>query len=189
MDTDIITKTPPQDKKQPAHVRRPSKASTTPTSSSATTSTDKSKGASKPSLRSKMGKLSTWLATSEPSAQALKQHKKEAFSKAGIPLHDPEREAPSKLHAPIGDIPADAIKPTTGPDPEEVLKKKKKEAERLRRRTDKSFSSGRGGSISSGASFAGSSGGKGSVAAPWEDVPFDGTGWDMLGEGDGDRKG
>ncbi|KAK5654993.1 hypothetical protein OQA88_6752 [Cercophora sp. LCS_1] len=131
--------------------------------------------------------MASWLATSEPSAQALKRHKKEAFQKAGVPLHDPGREASSKLHAPVGGIPADAIKATTGPDPEEALKKKKKEAERLRRQAGKSFSSsGRGGSISSGTSLGSSSRkGSASTSTPWEDVPFEGTGWDMLGNGGG----
>ena len=73
-------------------------------------------------LTSKAHKLSSWLATSEPSAQALAQHRKESFKRAGLSRTDAESRA--KLHAPIGDIPRDAIRPATGPTPEQVVFKK-----------------------------------------------------------------
>jgi hypothetical protein len=67
-------------------------------------------------------KMTDWLTVTEPSAQALKQHKKEVFRRAGISPDDPELN--SKLHIPVGEIPAHAIKPSgPGPEPEEVLKK------------------------------------------------------------------
>ena len=77
----------------------------------------------------KAHKLSTWLATSEPSAQALVQHRRDSFQRAGLSPTEPEPHA--KLHAPIGDIPPDAIQPNTGPTPEEVVLRKA--AERSRR--------------------------------------------------------
>ena len=40
----------------------------------------------------------------------------------GVSLKDPEANV--KLQAPLGDIPKDAVKPASGPDPETVVKKK-----------------------------------------------------------------
>lgn len=76
-------------------------------------------------LTSKTSKLTSWLATSEPSSHALTQHRKDSFARAGLSPTDPEPH--TKLRAPIGDIPATAIRPTTGPRPEEVLMKKAEE--------------------------------------------------------------
>ncbi|KAK4158137.1 hypothetical protein C8A00DRAFT_28848 [Chaetomidium leptoderma] len=81
-------------------------------------------------LTNKAQKLASWLATSEPSAQALTQHRKESFQRAGVAQNDTEPH--SKLQAPIGEIPSDAIRPSTGPSPEELVvqkKKKKKKGE------------------------------------------------------------
>jgi hypothetical protein len=89
-----------------------------------------------------LNKMTDWLTVTEPSAQALKQHKKEVFRKAGISPGDPE--AYSKLHIPLGEIPAHAIKPSgPGPEPEEVLKKELEE-----RRSGRSGRSSRGTSMS-----------------------------------------
>lgn len=67
-------------------------------------------------------KMTDWWTVSEPSTQALKQHKKEVFKKAGISVDDPE--AGMKLHVPMGEIPVTAIKPSgPGPEPEEIFKK------------------------------------------------------------------
>lgn len=74
-------------------------------------------------LTRSLQKLTSWLGTTEPSAQALIQHRKETFSRAGIAYDDTDAHA--KLHAPIGKIPRHAIRPSTGPDPEEVLLGKK----------------------------------------------------------------
>src|SRR5690348_8001459 len=41
-------------------------------------------------LTNKAQKLASWLATSEPSAQALTQHRKESFQRAGISQNDAE---------------------------------------------------------------------------------------------------
>ncbi|KAK3299022.1 uncharacterized protein B0H64DRAFT_88039 [Chaetomium fimeti] len=76
-----------------------------------------------PWLSSKAQKLAAWLATSEPSARALRQYRKESFKKAGISPKDTEPPN-AKLHAPIGEIPADAIRPSTGPTPEALARKK-----------------------------------------------------------------
>lgn len=77
--------------------------------------------------------LKGWVSMSEPSTQALKKHRKITFKNAGVALDDPQANA--KLHAPIGEIPAEAIRPTRGPNPEEVVKRRAEE-----RRRGKSFS-------------------------------------------------
>ncbi|KAI1416006.1 hypothetical protein F5Y13DRAFT_155856 [Hypoxylon sp. FL1857] len=69
-----------------------------------------------------LSQLKGWVSVSEPSTQALKQYKKDIYSKAQIALDDPEANA--KLHAPIGLLPPNAIKPAgRGPDPEEIAMK------------------------------------------------------------------
>lgn len=99
-------------------------------STSSSTTTTSSSGGRKDRLLDKMNKISSWLSTSEPSAHALKQHKKEAFQRAGIPLKD--TEANVKLHAPIGQIPPDAIKPSAGPNPEEIIRRKAEQRRKLK---------------------------------------------------------
>jgi hypothetical protein len=74
--------------------------------------------------------LKEWISTSEPSTQALKNHKKDTFRKAGIATSDPTANA--KLHAPIGEIPQDAVKATTGPTPEERLREKSRQRRKIR---------------------------------------------------------
>ncbi|KAB5563556.1 hypothetical protein GE09DRAFT_1112910 [Coniochaeta sp. 2T2.1] len=44
--------------------------------------------------------MTSWLATAEPSAQALKHRKKEMLRKVGLPKDDPV--ASTKPHAPVG---------------------------------------------------------------------------------------
>ncbi|KAK4192703.1 hypothetical protein QBC35DRAFT_199993 [Podospora australis] len=89
-----------------------------------------------------INKMTGWLATSEPSTQALLQHQREAFQNAGIPLADPSARAHahSKLNSPIGEIPPDATMSTAGPDPEEVLKQRKKEQQRRKERSSRKHS-------------------------------------------------
>ncbi|OTB08863.1 hypothetical protein M426DRAFT_7581 [Hypoxylon sp. CI-4A] len=78
-----------------------------------------------------LSQLKGWVSVSEPSAQALKQHKKETYKKAHVALDDPQANA--KLHAPIGAIPVDAIKPGgRGPSPEEIAMKQSEQRKRLR---------------------------------------------------------
>jgi len=68
-----------------------------------------------------LSQLKGWVSTSEPSAQALKKHRKDAFQRAGVSPKD--RSANARLNAPLGDIPEDAIKAKgKGPDPEEVAR-------------------------------------------------------------------
>ena len=63
-----------------------------------------------------------WLAVSEPSAQAMKAHKKSTYKEYGIDLKD-ERAA-AKLHFPIGEVPLGATTSSSGPRPEKVLEQK-----------------------------------------------------------------
>lgn len=109
-----------------------------------------SKSKSKEAKGRWLSQLKDWVSTSEPSSQALKQHKKDTFKKAGVALDDPQ--ATAKLHAPIGELPEEAIKPAgRGPDPEKVLLRKAEQRRKARgsysgvssgSRTSHSFSSG-----------------------------------------------
>ncbi|KAI0383847.1 hypothetical protein F5Y04DRAFT_278473 [Hypomontagnella monticulosa] len=78
--------------------------------------------------------LKGWVSVSEPSAQALKQYKKETYRKADIALDDPRANA--KLHLPVGMLPREAIKPSgRGPDPEEIaMKRAEQQAEQQKMR-------------------------------------------------------
>ncbi|KAI3556303.1 hypothetical protein CABS01_04439 [Colletotrichum abscissum] len=69
-----------------------------------------------------VSQLKDWFSTGEPSSQDWKQLKKQEYHKHGIAMNDPDASA--KLHAPIGAIPEEAIKPSSGPDPETIAKKK-----------------------------------------------------------------
>lgn len=76
--------------------------------------------------------IKEWLSTSEPSTQALKNYKKEAFKRAGTTPDDPR--ATAKLHIPTSTLPPEAIKPSgRGLDPEDVLRKEVERKKRLRR--------------------------------------------------------
>jgi hypothetical protein len=73
-----------------------------------------------------LSQIKDWASVSEPSTQALKQHKRETFKRAGIALDDPR--AGAKLHIPVSSLPPEAIRPAgRGPDPEELLARKKPE--------------------------------------------------------------
>ncbi|KAK6071062.1 hypothetical protein SCUP515_08085 [Seiridium cupressi] len=75
--------------------------------------------------------IKEWISTSEPSNQALKNYKKDAFRRAGITPDDPRASA--KLHIPTTTLPPEAIKPSgSGPDPEEVALKKAEQKRKLR---------------------------------------------------------
>ncbi|KAK3354157.1 hypothetical protein B0H65DRAFT_414749 [Neurospora tetraspora] len=104
-------------------------------------------------------KVADWASTSEPSMQALNQYKQEAFQRAGVSPNDSDPH--TKLHAPIGEIPEDAIRPTAGSTPEEVLLRKK--AERKRRQMEEEQ---RRGSIGGGGRGGSSSVRSGSVSSP-----------------------
>ncbi|KAI8724955.1 hypothetical protein NCS52_00065300 [Fusarium sp. LHS14.1] len=77
--------------------------------------------------KSKSGKprwftqVKDWLSVSEPSAQAMKEQKRNTYKRHGIDKNDPR--AAAKLHLPIGKIPENAITSTSGPDPEKALKR------------------------------------------------------------------
>lgn len=69
-----------------------------------------------------MSQVKDWLATSEPSAQAMRDKKKDTFKKHGIDLKDPK--AAAKMHSPMGKVPIHAVTSTSGPTPEKALKEK-----------------------------------------------------------------
>ncbi|KAL7936825.1 hypothetical protein V8C35DRAFT_277340 [Trichoderma chlorosporum] len=121
-----------------------SKLATTGSGSRSGATSDQSRGEYDPSLSSTeprseytlsekrrprwMTQVKDWLATSEPSAQAMKIKKKDAFKKHGIGLKDPQ--AAAKMHSPMGKVPLDAVTSTSGPTPEEALKEKVRIKER-----------------------------------------------------------
>ncbi|KAL7944814.1 hypothetical protein V8C42DRAFT_345931 [Trichoderma barbatum] len=75
-----------------------------------------------------MSQVKGWLATSEPSAQAMKNQKRDTFKKHGIAFKDPQ--AAAKMHSPMGKVPLDAVTSTSGPTPEKALKEKIRVKER-----------------------------------------------------------
>ncbi|KAF6842488.1 hypothetical protein CMUS01_03073 [Colletotrichum musicola] len=105
--------------------------------STASTSGSPTKPGRQSNSKSKKGKagwlhqVKDWFSTGEPSAQDWKQLKKNEFQKHGVAIGDPEASA--KLHAPIGAIPEEAIKPSSGPDPEVLAKKRAVNRKQLRR--------------------------------------------------------
>ncbi|KAF3803490.1 hypothetical protein GCG54_00004660 [Colletotrichum gloeosporioides] len=86
---------------------------------------------SKKSKNRFLSQVKDWFTTGEPSAQDWKQLKKQEYRKHGIAINDPEASA--KLHAPIGAIPEEAIKPSSGPEPEELAKKRAVNRKQIRR--------------------------------------------------------
>ncbi|GKT42160.1 uncharacterized protein ColSpa_02341 [Colletotrichum spaethianum] len=69
-----------------------------------------------------VNQLKDWFSVGEPSSHDWKQLKKQEFHRHGIAMNDPDASA--KLHAPIGAIPEEAIKPSSGPDPEVIARKR-----------------------------------------------------------------
>ncbi|KLU84188.1 hypothetical protein MAPG_03233 [Magnaporthiopsis poae ATCC 64411] len=112
-----------------------------------------------------LSQLKSWITVSEPSAQAFKQHQKESYNRAGVSRDDPT--ARTKLRAPTGSIPQDAIKPSgKGPDPEDVVRIKAAQTRALRQacsavstgsRASQTYSSRSSSSFGSTASAAASS--------------------------------
>ncbi|KAK6227058.1 hypothetical protein QIS74_00613 [Colletotrichum tabaci] len=78
-----------------------------------------------------MNQLKDWFSVGEPSSQDWKQLKKQEFHRHGVAMNDPNASA--KLHAPIGAIPEEAIKPSSGPDPETLAKKRAANRKKLPR--------------------------------------------------------
>ncbi|KAI9902594.1 hypothetical protein N3K66_001946 [Trichothecium roseum] len=72
-----------------------------------------------------LASMKTWLATSEPSARAMRQQKTRVYERLGVdPRTDPRAAAAAaaaRLHAPVGSIPAGATTSTAGPSPEKAL--------------------------------------------------------------------
>jgi hypothetical protein len=83
--------------------------------------------------KSKTGKsrwfhqVKDWLSVSEPSAQAMKEQKKNTFRRHGIDMKDPQ--AAVKLHLPIEKIPENAITSTRGPSPEKAFERAQQQRE------------------------------------------------------------
>lgn len=78
-----------------------------------------------------LSQLKEWVSVSEPSTQALKQHKRDTYKRAGIAMDDPR--AGAKLHIPTTTLPSNAIKPSgRGPEPEEIAKRNMENKKRLR---------------------------------------------------------
>jgi hypothetical protein len=124
-------------------------------------------------LTNRVQKMTNWLGTSEPSVQALIQHRKETFERAGVSQKDVD--AHSKLHAPIGEIPPDAVRPATGPSPEELVRKK---AAKRRKHKLTHHSSGAGGGSLAQPSSSGSSiysGGQDSTMSSFTTFPYTGS--------------
>ncbi|RSL44651.1 hypothetical protein CEP54_014594 [Fusarium duplospermum] len=71
-----------------------------------------------------------WLSVSEPSAQAMKEQKRNTYKRHGIDMNDPR--AAAKLHLPIGKIPENAITSTSGPSPEKALKRAQQQHQQSR---------------------------------------------------------
>lgn len=69
-----------------------------------------------------MAQVKDWLSTAEPSAQAMKEQRKSTFKKHGIALDDPQ--AAAKLHVSMERVPEGAVTSTSGPTPEQALKKR-----------------------------------------------------------------
>ncbi|KAM0255422.1 hypothetical protein ACHAQJ_005790 [Trichoderma viride] len=111
-----------------------------------------------------MSQVKNWLATSEPSVQAMKDQKKETFKKHGIHSKDPQ--AAAKMHSPLGKVPIDAVTSTSGPTPEKAHKKV-----RVKERPS-SYARHSRGSQSVSSSFSSvpsmkSAKGSGNAIAPW----------------------
>ncbi|KAI0851402.1 hypothetical protein F5Y00DRAFT_8562 [Daldinia vernicosa] len=103
-----------------------------------------------------MSQLKSWVTVSEPSAQALKQYKKETYDKAHLSLDDPKASA--KLHLPTGTLPPNAIKPAgSGSDPEEMFLKRAEQRKRMRRSGTGSYGTHQGSKSSSSRYSASSS--------------------------------
>ncbi|KAG9507138.1 hypothetical protein J7337_000687 [Fusarium musae] len=71
-----------------------------------------------------------WLSVAEPSAQAMKEQKKNTYRRHNIDMKDPQ--AAIKLHLPIGKIPDNAITSTRGPSPEKALERARQQREETR---------------------------------------------------------
>lgn len=68
-----------------------------------------------------------WLSVAEPSAQAIREQKKNIYRRHNIDMKDPQ--AAIKLHLPIGKIPDNAITSTRGPNPEKALERVRQQRE------------------------------------------------------------
>lgn len=69
-----------------------------------------------------LSQVKEWFSAGEPSAHDWKQFKKEEYQRRGISMGDPNAQA--KMHAPIGQIPKSATKPSGGPDPAKMARKR-----------------------------------------------------------------
>ncbi|KAK1758387.1 hypothetical protein QBC47DRAFT_139344 [Echria macrotheca] len=79
-------------------------------------------------------RMITWWSISEPSARALERHRIAQFRKVGLAADAPSEEATYRLHAPIGKIPDDAVKPSSGPTPEQAYRRKHQRKQQQQRK-------------------------------------------------------
>ncbi|KAF7545883.1 hypothetical protein G7046_g9459 [Stylonectria norvegica] len=122
-----------------------------------------------------LSQVKDWLSVSEPSAQAMKQQKRNTFQHHGIKLNDPQ--AAAKLHFPMGKVPEGAITSTSGPSPEKALKRAK---ERQMRQSYSGFSQ----NSESVSSSIFSSTKEPNPVTPWETFTMP-----LFGNGKGDQNG
>lgn len=105
--------------------------------------------------------VKSWLSTSEPSAQAMKKQRKDEYKKHGVSRNDPM--AAEKLHLPMGKVPQGATTSTSGPTPEEILIKERKQRPAYMKHIRSAQS------VSSGGSSGPNSLKETNVVAPWDD--------------------
>ncbi|TQV95709.1 hypothetical protein V2A60_000892 [Cordyceps javanica] len=106
-----------------------------------------------------LGSVKTWLSVSEPSAQAMRTQKREAFRKHGVNPKDPA--AAAKMHLPLGTLPPGTTTSTSGPTPEKRLARELQDRPQYRKH-------GSTQSVSSGGSSIAPSIREINQVAPWE---------------------
>ena len=130
------------------------------TAATTTTANCDSNSNFKPAKSNWLRSVKSWIAVSEPSAQGIKSHRREAFKKHGVHRNDPD--AAAKMHFPIGVLPRGTTTSTSGPTPEKKLAKEMKQRPKLGNYTSSQ-------SVSSGhSSGGGSTSGRRNSIAPWE---------------------
>ncbi|CEJ81740.1 hypothetical protein VHEMI01853 [[Torrubiella] hemipterigena] len=108
-----------------------------------------------------LSSVKTWLSTSEPSAQAMKKQRRDTYKKHGVSRSDPH--AAEKMHLPMGKVPKHATTSTSGPTPEELIFKERKQRPEFMKHTHSAHS------VSSGYSSGPSSLKETNPVAPWDE--------------------
>lgn len=105
--------------------------------------------------------VKNWLSTSEPSAQAMKKQRRDTYKKHGVSRSDPH--AAEKMHLPMGKVPKNAITSTSGPTPEELIMKERKQRPEFMKHAQSAHS------VSSGYSSGPNSLKETNPVAPWDE--------------------